>query len=85
METIIIQNYQPRHYEYVKQIYASGQKEQITRGIQLGWRSPNVIGYLTILFIFGSIFSFYYGFLAFMFGLLFHAGSVFSYYTLYVR
>ena len=85
MESIIIQNYQPRHYEDVKQIWASGQKEQITSGIKRGWKSPNVIGYLTLFFIFGSIFSTYYGCLFVTFGLIIHAGSVYSFYTFYVR
>ena len=58
MDSIIIQKYQPNNYEDVKRIFSLGMKEQISKGIKIGWKSPSVFGYLTSLFTFGYLFSF---------------------------
>ena len=55
MDSIIIQNYQPNNHEDVKRIFSLGMKEQILKGIKIGWKSPNVVGYLTFLFIFNCL------------------------------
>ena len=85
MDSIIIQKYQPNNYEDVKRIFSLGMKEQISKGIKIGWKSPSVFGYLTFLFTFGYLFSFSCGIKALAFGLFFYTGSVYSLYTLYVR
>ena len=85
MDCVTIQNYKSEDFEDVKRIYSSGQKEQITKGIYLGLQNHFVIGYLTFLFFFGSYFSIFYGFFALSVGLYVQAGSVHSFYTLYVR
>ena len=85
MDSVTIQNYKSENFEDVKRIYASGQKEQITKGIKLGLQNHFVIGYLTFLFTSGSYFSIYYGILALSIGLYVQAGSVYSFYNLYVR
>ena len=85
MDSIIIQRYQSNDHEDVKRIFSSGMKEQILKGIKIGWKSNSVVGYLTFLFIFGYLFSFSCGIKALIFGLFFHAGSVYSVYNLYIR
>ena len=85
MDSVTIQNYKSEYFEDVKRIYSSGQKEQITKGIYLGLQNHFVIGYLTFLFVIGSYFSICYGLLALSVGLYVQAGSVYSFYTLYVR
>ena len=85
MDSVTIQNYKSENFEDVKRIYSSGQKEQITKGIHLGLQNPFVLGYLTFLFVIGSYFSIFYGLLALSVGFYVQAGSVHSFYTLYVR
>ena len=85
MASILIQNYEPENHEDVKRIFASGQFEQIIKGIIIGWQKPTVIGYISILCILGSLFSLYYGMLGLIFGVSIHAGSVYCMYGLYVR
>ena len=85
MASILIQNYEPENHEDVKRIFASGQMEQIVKGIIIGWQKPTVIGYISFFCIFGLLFSFYYGMLGFIFGVSIHAGSVYCMYALYVR
>ena len=85
MDCVTIQNYKSEDFEDVKRIYSSGQKEQISKGINLGLQNPCVLGYLTFLFVIGSYFSIFYGLLALSVGFYVQAGSVYSFYTLYVR
>ena len=85
MASIVIQNYEPENHEDVKRIFASGQIEQIVKGIIIGWQKPTVIGYISFFCIFGSLFSLYYGMLGLIFGFLIHAGSVYLVYILSLR
>ena len=85
MDCVTIQNYKSEDFEDVKRIYSSVQKEQISKGINLGLQNPCVLGYLTFLFLIGSYFSIFYGLLALSVGFYVQAGSVYSFYTLYVR
>ena len=85
MASIVIQNYEPENHEDVKRIFASGQLEQIVKGIIIGWQKPTVIGYISFFCIFGSLFSLYYGMLGLIFGVSIHAASVYCMYALYVR
>ena len=85
MDSVTIQNYKSEYFEDVKRIYSSGQKEQISKGINLGLQNPCVFGYLTFLFLIGSYFSIFYGLLALSVGFYVQAGSVYSFYTLYIR
>ena len=87
MEPFIIENYKPEYHEDVKRIFASvsGMEERIKAGIKMGWQSPTVIGYLTLCFIFGNLFSISYGFLALIFGFCVHAGTVFCVFKFYMK
>ena len=84
MASIVIQNYKPENHEDVKRIFASGQTDMIINGIIIGWQKLSVIGYITFLCIFGSLFSLYYGLLGFIFGMSIHAGSVYCVFAIYV-
>jgi hypothetical protein len=84
MASIVIQNYEPENHEDVKRIFASGQMDMIINGIIIGWQKLTVIGYIIFLFVFGSLFSLYYGLLGFIFGMSIHAGSVYCVFAIYV-
>ena len=85
MDSIGIQDYKPENYEDVRRIFTSGMIEQIPKGIIIGCQKPSVIGYISFLCIFGSLFSLYYGMLGLIIGFLIHSGSVYLVYTLSLR
>ena len=89
MDSIIIRKYKPEDHKDVLRIFGAGMSDMqtIQNGIALGRKSPYVIGYLTILFLMGSLYSIFYGFIALTIGLSFHAFIVyffFNFYTWYV-
>ena len=89
MDSIKIRKYKPDDHKDVSRIFGAGMSDMqtIKNGIALGRKSPYVIGYLTIIFLMGSFYSIFYGFIALAIGLSFHAFIVyffFNFYTWYV-
>ena len=89
MDSIKIRKYKPEDHKDVSRIFGAGMSDiqTIKNGIALGRKSPYVIGYLTIIFLMGSFYSLFYGFIALTIGLSFHAFIVyffFNFYTWYV-
>ena len=85
MDPIVVQIYKPEYHAAVRRIFASGEKEQIKRSIILGWQNPKVIGFFTLFFIIGMLFSIICGILALLFGFCLHSGFVIFTYTFYVK
>ena len=89
MDLIKIRKYEPDDHKDVSRIFGAGMSDMqtIKNGIAIGRKSPYVIGYLTIIFLLGSFYSLFYGFIALTIGLSFHAFNVyffFNFYTWYV-
>ena len=89
MDSIKIRKYKPDDHKDVSRIFGAGMSDMqtIKNGIAIGRKSPYVIGYLTIIFLMGSFYSLFYGFIALTIGLSFHAFIVyfmFNFYTWYV-
>jgi hypothetical protein len=85
MDSIKIRKYKPEDHKDVSRIFGAGMSDMQTvkNGIALGRKSPYVIGlYLTIIFLMGSLYSLFHGFIALTIGLSFHAFIVyFNFYT----
>ena len=89
MDSIKIRKYKQEDHKDVSRIFGAGMSDMqtIKNGIALGRKSPYVIGYLTIIFMMGSFYSLFYGFIALTIGLSFQAFMVyfvFNFYTWYV-
>ena len=85
MSTIKIRKYKPEDHKDVNRIFGENivDFQHVKDGIVLGWQSPYVITYLTILFFIGFLYSITYGIIALLFGMVFHSLFIFSTYHIY--
>ena len=77
---ITIRKYRPEDHAEVKKLVREGSNGHIKNGIMIGIKNPRVLGYLSFLFMIGSICSFYSGILALIIGLGIHSASVYFLY-----
>ena len=84
--TINIRKYKPEDHKDVNRIFGENMADfqHVKDGIVLGWQSPYVIIYLTLLFFIGFLYSITYGIIALLIGMAFHATFIFSCYHIYV-
>ena len=80
MDSVRIRKYNPADYDDVCRMVHDGTSSHIKKGITIGRKNPNVIGYLICLFIFGSFSSIMHGCIALMIGLCIHSASVYLIY-----
>ena len=85
MSAIKIRKYKPEDHKDVNRIFGENivDFQHVKDGIVLGWQSPYVITYLTILFFIGVLYSITYGIIALLFGIAFHSIFIFSNYHIY--
>ena len=86
MSTINIRKYKPEDHKDVNRIFAENMADfqHVKDGIILGWQSPYVITYQTILFFIGFFNSITYGIIALFLGMAFHAIFIYFAYQVYV-
>ena len=86
MSLINIRKYKPEYHKEVNRICGKNMADfqHVKDGIVIGWKSPYVITYLTLLFLLGSLYSIRYGIMALLIGMGFHASFVFFCYYFYV-
>ena len=84
MNSILVRKYKPKDHSDVKRIFSSGNNGKIKNGLRIGRKSPRILGYLTLLFSIGFLYSFLYGCLFVLFGLFIHCLSVTLFYQSYV-
>jgi hypothetical protein len=84
--TINIRKYKPEDHKDVNRIFGENMADfqHVKDGIILGWQSPYVITYQTILFFVGFFYSITYGIIALFTGMVFHAIFIYCAYHIYV-
>ena len=84
MDSILVRKYKPKDHSDVNRIFSLGNKGHIKNGLHIGRKNPAVLGYLTLLFSIGLMYSILYGCIFVLFGLLIHYLSVTLLYGYYV-
>ena len=77
---ITIRKYRPEDHAEVNKLVREGSNGHIKNGIMIGIKKPRVLGYLSLLFMVGSIWSFHSGIFALIIGLSSHSASVYFLY-----
>ncbi len=80
-----IRKYQAKDHGDVKRIFGEGIYEHIPNGIKLGLRSPKVLAYLAVAFVWGYQYSIYLAISALGLAIGLQALSVYLCYELYRR
>ena len=84
MDSILVRKYKPKDHSDVNRIFSIGNKGHIKNGLHIGRKNPAVLGYLTLLFSIGFLYSILYGFMFVLIGLFIHYLSVTLLYRYYV-
>ncbi len=82
---IKIRKYQVKDHKNVRRLFSQGNNEHVANGIKIGLRSPKVLAYLAVAFVWGYQYSIYLAITALTFGLSVQVVTVYLVDFFYVR